>query len=222
MSSSKNKGVALTTVSMLLIATYVAAQILSDIGSLKIGVVAGLAVDMGTFIYPITFTLRDSVHKAIGKKLTRQLVIASGVINLLMTLFFLFAAKVPGDPSWGLQEEFSAIFAPIWRIVFASIVAEVISELVDTEVYQWFVDKVTTKYQWARVLVSNSVSVPIDNFLFAFIAFAGTMPMNVVWQIFFFNLIVKFAVTVLSIPLIYITPDTHAEVIEEENVGEVE
>ncbi len=106
--------------------------------------------------------------------------------------------------------------------MFASIVAEVISELVDTEVYQWFVDKVTTKYQWARVLVSNSVSVPIDNFLFAFIAFAGTMPMNVVWQIFFFNLIVKFAVTVLSIPLIYITPDTHAEVIEEETTNEVE
>jgi uncharacterized integral membrane protein (TIGR00697 family) len=175
---------------------------------------------MGTFIYPITFTLRDSVHKAIGKKLTRQLVIASGVINLLMTLFFLFAAKVPGDPSWGLQEEFAAIFAPIWRIVFASIIAEVISELVDTEVYQWFVDKITTKYQWARVLVSNSVSVPIDNFLFAFIAFAGTMPMNVVWQIFFFNLIVKFAVTVLSIPLIYITPDTHVAVIEEESDSE--
>ncbi len=112
MSSSKNKGVALTTVSMLLIATYVAAQILSDIGSLKIGVVAGLAVDMGTFIYPITFTLRDSVHKAIGKKLTRQLVIASGVINLLMTLFFLFAAKVPGDPSWGLQEGIFCDFCP--------------------------------------------------------------------------------------------------------------
>lgn len=211
MSENQKKGVILSTLSMLLIASYVAAQILSDIGSLKIGVVAGLAVDMGTFIYPITFTLRDAVHKAIGKKLTRQLVIASGVINLLMTVFFLFAARVPGDASWGLQEEFAAIFAPIWRIVVASIIAEVISELVDTEVYQWFVDTITTKYQWARVLVSNSVSVPIDNFLFAFIAFAGTMPMSVVWEIFFFNLMVKFAVTLVSLPLIYITPDKHAE-----------
>ncbi|MEZ4516523.1 MAG: hypothetical protein R3C44_06695 [Chloroflexota bacterium] len=41
---------------MLIVASYVAAQMLADIGSLKIGVVLGLAVDMGTFIYPATFT----------------------------------------------------------------------------------------------------------------------------------------------------------------------
>ena len=40
---------------------YAGAQMLSDIASLKIGLVGGFAVDMGTFIYPITFT-RDVVH----------------------------------------------------------------------------------------------------------------------------------------------------------------
>ena len=40
----------------------------------------------------------------------------------------------------------------------ASIVAEVVSELVDTEVYHWWVTKVTTRHQWARVLVSNGIS----------------------------------------------------------------
>ena len=50
--------------------------------------------------------------------------------------------------------------APLWRITIASIIAEVVSELVDTEVYSWFVDRVTTRHQWARVAVSNAVSVP--------------------------------------------------------------
>jgi hypothetical protein len=180
---------------------------LSDIASLKIGVVASLAVDMGTFIYPITFTLRDVVHKVLGKQNARILVVAAGVINLLMALYLMWSASVPSDPQWGLGAEFSAILAPVWRIVLASIVAEVVSELVDTEVYQLFVDRVTTRYQWARVLVSNSVSVPIDNVIFAVGAFALTLPWNVVWQIFLFNLLVKYAVTLVSLPLIYIAPD---------------
>ena len=56
------------------------------------------------------------------------------------------------DPSWGLGAEYSAMLGPIWRIVFASILAMVVSETVDTEVYHWFVTRVTTRYQWLRVL----------------------------------------------------------------------
>ncbi|MCB0072980.1 MAG: queuosine precursor transporter [Caldilineaceae bacterium] len=180
---------------------------LADIASLKIGVVWGLAVDMGTFIYPITFTLRDVAHKILGKRNTQVLIVMAAVINLFMAGYLMWAASVPSDPSWGLGVEFSAILAPVWRIVLASIIAEVVSELIDTEVYHWFVTKVTHRYQWGRVLASNSVSVPVDNFLFAVLAFGWTLPWSVVWQIFLFNLIVKFVVTIVSMPLIYVTPD---------------
>ena len=39
-----------------------------------------------------------------------------------------------------------------------------------------FVTKITTRYQWLRVLVSNAVSVPIDNAIFAIGAFAAAVP----------------------------------------------
>jgi len=191
---------------VVVIAAYVAAQMLADVASLKIGVVAGLAVDMGTFVYPVTFTLRDVVHKLLGRSNARLLVVLAGVINLLMVLYLLWAAAVPGDTSWGLGREFSAVFAPVWRIVVASIVAEVASELTDTEVYHWFVTRVTRRHQWARVLVSNSVSVPLDNLVFAVGAFGGALPWPVVGQIFVFNLVLKYAITLVSLPLIYISP----------------
>ena len=194
-------------IAVIVVAAYIAAQMLSDIASLKIGVVAGLAVDMGTFIYPLTFTLRDIVHKVLGKRSAQVLIIAAGAINVFMALYLKWAAAVPSDPSWGLGVEFSAILAPVWRIVAASIAAEVVSELVDTEVYAWFVTKVTERYQWARVLTSNSVSVPVDNAIFAVGAFAWALPWSVVWEIFLINLIVKYGMTLLSLPLIYITPD---------------
>ncbi len=197
----------LLRMAVIVVSFYIGAQLVADIASLKIGIVFGLAVDMGTFIYPITFTLRDVAHKVIGKRNTRVMIVMAAVVNLFMAAYLSWSASVPGDPSWGLAEAYSAILAPVWRIVIASIVAEVISELIDTEVYHWFVTRVTTRYQWLRVLVSNSVSIPIDNAIFAIGAFAWTLPWVVVWQIFVFNLVVKYAVTLVSLPLIYVTPD---------------
>ncbi len=195
------------------VSSYIGVQMLSDIASLKIGVVAGLAVDMGTFLYPFSFTLRDVVHKLLGRSTARLLIVTAAVINLLMALYLQWAASVPSDPSWGLGAEFSAILAPVWRIVIASIIAEVVSELLDTEVYHWFVTRITHRYQWARVLVSNSVSVPVDNVIFAVLAFGpilglpNGLPWATVGQIFLINLVVKYGVTLVSLPLIYTTPD---------------
>jgi hypothetical protein len=192
---------------VVLISLYLAAQMLADVASLKIGLVAGLSVDMGTFIYPITFTLRDLVHKTLGKRAARTLILTAGGVNLFMALYLLGTALVPEDPAWGLGAEFSAVFSPVWRIVLASIIAEVLSELADTEVYHWFVTRVTRKRLWLRVLISNSVSVPIDNAIFAVGAFGFSLPWATVKDIFFVNLFVKFAVTLLSIPLIYLGRD---------------
>jgi len=38
-------------------------------------------------------------------------------------------------------------------------------------------------------------------------AFGGVLPWAVVWQIFLFNLVLKYAVTLISMPLIYVTSD---------------
>jgi uncharacterized integral membrane protein (TIGR00697 family) len=199
----------LTRSAVAVIAIYIGAQLLADFTSLKIGVVAGLAVDMGTFIYPITFTLRDVAHKTIGKRNTQTLIWMAAGVNLFAAFYIWWIGSVPGDPSWGLDDAWNTVFNAtlLGRIVVASIVAEVISQLVDTEVYHWFVTRVTHRYQWARVLVSNSVSVPIDNLIFAVGAFGGVLPWAVVWQIFLFNLVLKYAVTLISMPLIYVTSD---------------
>ena len=69
--TNASKGESVSRLAVIVISGYIAAQMLSDIASLKIGVVGGLSVDMGTFIYPITFTLRDVVHKVLGKNNTR-------------------------------------------------------------------------------------------------------------------------------------------------------
>lgn len=189
---------------LLVVVCYVAAQMLADISSLKIISIAGLSMDAGTLIYPITFTLRDLVHKVGGIKVARILILVVAGINLFMAGFFWLVAYLPADLSVGPQEEFAAVLSPVWRIVVASILAEVLAELIDTEVYQLWVNKFKNKLQWGRVLVSNGVSVPLDSLVFVVVAFAGTMSSAILFSIFLSNVLVKGISTLISIPLIYI------------------
>lgn len=197
----------ISTAAVVVVTAYIAAQMLSDIASLKIAFIAGFSIDAGTFIYPITFTLRDLVHKRLGKSVARTVIILAAGINLFMALFFQFAAWLPQDPDWGMGREFAAILGPVWRIVIASIIAEVIAELIDTEVYEFWVNRITRRFQWARVLVSNSISVPVDSLIFCWGAFGFALPHSVVWSIFFANIIVKGLVTLISLPAIYLVKE---------------
>ena len=195
------------TALILVSVSYIAAQMLSDIASLQIVLFAGLSFDAGTFIYPITFTLRDLAHKVLGLKGVRLLIVAAAVINLFMALFFRFVAGLTPDTVAGSSDLWGRVLAPVWRITLASIAAEVISELLDTEAYRFWVERVTRRYQWLRVLVSNAVSIPIDSLVFSFLAFYGWMPLSSVLGIFYANVIIKGLVTVLSLPMIYLVKE---------------
>jgi uncharacterized integral membrane protein (TIGR00697 family) len=205
-----------TRIAVAAVGAYVGAQVIADVTSVKLGVIADQTVDMGTFVYPITFTLRDVVHKVLGKRAARTLVITAAAVNVVMALYLQWAARAPSADAYPLGAEFEAVLAPLLRITVASILAEVVSELVDTEVYHWFVRRVTTRHQWARVAVSNAVSVPLDNVIFALGAFGAlpglsdhalTLPWGDVWEIFKVNLVVKALVSAASLPLIYLSPD---------------
>jgi uncharacterized integral membrane protein (TIGR00697 family) len=183
---------------------YVAAQMMADIASLRIIDVAGYAVDAGTLIYPFTFTLRDLVHKIAGKEAARTLIFLAAGINVAMAGFFWLVARLPADATAGPQLGFGEVLAPVWGIVVASIVAEVVSELIDTEAYQRWTRRHGDEKQWGRVLVSNAIAIPVDSIVFVGLAtLFGVFPAEVAWSIFGVNVVFKALVTVISIPWIY-------------------
>lgn len=194
----------------IVVAAYIAAQLLADVASLRILSIGDLSVDGGTLIYPFTFTIRDLVHKIAGKQVARMLIFLAAAINLAMAGVFKLVAALPADLEVGTQTEFGAVLAPVWTIVAASIIAEVVAELIDTEVYQRWVERFGERWQWGRVLASNAVAVPIDSALFVWLAFGGLLPgsdplaTTVLMSIFWANVLVKGAVTLVSIPWIYL------------------
>ena len=197
----------LSFLTILIIGVYIACQMISNISSVKIANVLSLAVDGGTFIYPLAFTIRDMAHKTIGKKNTQKLIIVSAIINTFTPIYFYIVSQIPADSNWEFNEAFQITLSPVMRIAIASIVASTLSELVDTEVYHFFITKITKRFQWLRVLISNAFSIPIDNFLFVIIAFWGVLTIEDLIEIFTFNFFVKYAVTIISVPLIYLAKD---------------
>lgn len=215
-SSSSHPAAPIAKAGLIAIAAYIGAQVIADITSVKVGSVYGRAVDMGTFVYPITFTLRDLIHKTLGRSAARTVIVTAAAVNLFMAFYLRFTVEVDAHESYPFGDEYALVLGPIWRIVIASILAEVVSELTNTEAYHWFVTRVTRRFQWARVAVSNGVAVPLDNVIFVVFAFGAipfmgdhplTLPWDAVWDIFWVNMAVKGLVTVASIPLIYLTPD---------------
>ncbi len=203
----KNYEYQISFISIIIIGSYIACQMISNIASVKIANVLNLAVDGGTFLYPLAFTIRDMSHKTIGKKNTQKLIIVSAIINIFTPIYFYIISNIPADSSWQFNESFQLTLSPVLRISIASIVGSTIAELVDTEIYHFFVTKITKRYQWLRVLISNAFSIPVDNLLFVAIAFYGALPFEALVGIFVFNFFVKYAVTIISVPMIYLVKE---------------
>lgn len=199
----------------LLVATagYVACSLLANIMSVRILRLgpdwASFSIDAGTLTYPLTFTLRDLVHKVGGRQVARVVILVTAALNVVAALALWATATLPGDPAVvsAAQESFGSVLSPVLRITAASVIAQVIAELIDTEVYHRFVRRFGHRQQWGRVLTSNAVSVPVDSVVFVAIAFGGVVPFAVAVSIVWSNIVVKGLTSFLTVPLIYAVPE---------------
>ena len=129
----------------------------------------------GTLFFALTFTFRDRVHHLSNSKtFVYQTIAATALVNVI-------AAYFTDTP---------------WRFIIASFIAIVLSETADTEVFHAFKTKSWTR----RVLTSNAISVPLDTAVFVLIAFYGSLPNNIMWQIFQNDVLWKYAIaTVIAV-----------------------
>lgn len=192
-----------TNLVIVLTAGYLLCQIIADVTASKMVDLFGIYVPAAVFIYALTFTLRDVVHKQLGKQQAVFMVLTAGVVNVLMAAYFMFTVWLKPAPFWGNQESYNLILGVVPRVVGASILAEMVSELIDTEIYH----RIKHLAPWKRVLGSNAVSLPIDSLIFVSVAFAGTMPVAALISVMLGQILLKAVITVISIPLIYVIPD---------------
>jgi uncharacterized integral membrane protein (TIGR00697 family) len=191
-------------------AALIALVIFSNLGSLRILSLAGLAVDGGTILYPLTFTARDLLHKKIGARLVRFVIVLAALINLALFAFVWLIAKLPPDPTVGAQLEYALVLLPGIRLVLGSIAAMTVAELINTFAYIIVRRRFGQRLQWLRVLIASGVSIPLDTIIFLIIAFVGRISTAVIGEMFIANILVKYAVMLVSFGSIYLVKDDRA------------
>jgi uncharacterized integral membrane protein (TIGR00697 family) len=197
-------------VPILLIALYVACELIANTTASKIVALPGqIYVPAAVFIYALTFTLIDLVNERLGADGARRVVISAFAANLLLAGYVQFARILPPAPFYTGQEAFAAALGSTPRIVAASLIAYLISSLLDVQVFAWWRERIG-RYRWARVLVSNAVSTLVDSAVFVTIAFIGVQP---VLPIIGGQYLVKMVITVVSLPLIYAVRQQRLDVV---------
>jgi hypothetical protein len=191
--------------STLLVAIYVACELIANVTATKPVTLFGLAAPGGVFIYALTFTLIDLINTTLGRSGARRVVVAAFLANILLALYTSLIIRFPSPEWFGAQEAFATVLGSTPRIVAASLAAYLASSLIDIEVFAFWKERVGGP-AWARVFVSNAVSTLVDSALFVVLAFGGQMP---VLPLILGQYAIKMAVTVVSVPLIYAARASH-------------
>jgi uncharacterized integral membrane protein (TIGR00697 family) len=126
-------------------------------------------------------------------------ILAAFIANLLLAGYVQLSVLLPPASFYSGQEAFARVLGSTPRIVFASLTAYLISSLIDAEIFAFWRARIQG-LKWTRVLVSNAISTWVDSVIFITLAFYGIMP---IWMLIKGQYIVKMAITLISLPLIY-------------------
>jgi len=176
----------------------------------------GIVLPAGSMIFALTFTIRDLIHKRLGKEWARAAIVMAALFNVAQAAYFAWVASLDAPVFYQFSEAWSAIFAIVPAVTAASIIAELLSELADTEVYHWWYNRMVDRGklpQWTAVLASNLVSLPLDSFVFGTLAFSvlplvfggESLPFGAAMTLVVGQIVWKVAVTLISMPGIYLT-----------------
>ncbi|MGQ9648042.1 MAG: queuosine precursor transporter [Thermodesulfobacteriota bacterium] len=185
---------------LILIGLYIACELIANVTASKPVQVGRIVVPAAIFIYTLTFTLIDLINESLGRDGARKVILTAFVANLVLAAYVQLAVTLPPASFYSGQEAFSAVLGSTPRIVFASLTAYLVSSLLDAEIFAFWRAHIQ-RFRWTRVLVSNGISTWVDSVIFITLAFYGTMP---VWILIKGQYLVKMAITVLSLPLIYL------------------
>ncbi len=187
---------------ILLGCTFVGLLVVSNIIASKIIMVAGLVGPAAVICYSLTFVITDTITELWGKERTKFVVKVGFLVSIISAIFIRIAIVMPSAPFWVDQEAYDLILGANLRIVFASLVAYLISQYHDIWAFLFWKRLTGGKFLWLRNNLSTGASQLIDTSLFITLAFWGTgvplMPM-IIGQF-----LLKIIIAVLDTPLVYL------------------
>jgi hypothetical protein len=132
-------------------------------------------------------------------------------MSLFMVLALFIGKLLPPAFFWEHQDAYNTILGATPRIVFASMVAYLVSQNHDVWAFHWWKQKTAGRYLWLRNNVSTMVSQLIDSILFIGIAFTGVYPVKAIVGMILGQYLIKVCIAVLDTPFCYMLVRLYAK-----------
>lgn len=162
---------------------------------------------IGIILWPVIFILTDLINEYFGKDGVKKLTyITMGLITFTFILLTV-ALNIPATSFSPVSDgAFHNVFGQSQWIIVGSLIAFVVSQLVDVNMFWIFKRMTGEKYIWLRSTGSTVISQLVDTFVVQFIAFVlpgkwtiDEFLVNASWGYSF-----KLIIAIALIPLIYV------------------
>ena len=168
----------------------------------------------GVLLWPLEFVITDIVNEYYGPKAVRRISFTAVILIAYAFLMYFLAIRIPPSDVWlgssskqgvaNIQTSFSAIFGQNNRIIIGSIVAFLVSQIVDVTVFHKIKKMTGDKHLWLRATGSTLVSQIVDSYIVLFIAFSGIFSWQLILAVGLMNYIYKFTMAIVLTPVIYL------------------
>ena len=198
-----------------LLAFNVLATLLANIEVLLLVKAFGVEMTLGNVMFASTFLITDIMSENHSRKDANRAVVISTFCSLvIIAISQMWLLYTPGENDWA-SGSFHTIFSSTPRIVCASLLVYLISQLTDVWLYhkwwEWcrkrFGDE--KKGLWIRNNGSTMVSQLLNTLLYTFFAFYGTYDIKTLMSIFISSYIIYFITSLLDTPFVYWCRNIH-------------
>jgi uncharacterized integral membrane protein (TIGR00697 family) len=190
-------------------ALFVTLVVLTNTVGVKLFTVGGMTLPVSIVWYPLTFLVTDVVSEVYGARRARFLVIMGFCMSVLLLILSLIGIGLPVASVYPLQQDYENIFGPVWRLLFASMAAYLLAQLVDVQLFHFWKRLTHGRHLWLRNNGSTIISQFVDsltvNLIFLYrnpTVFTGTLGdlMGIIFGVY----LVKVVIAALDTPLCYL------------------
>jgi uncharacterized integral membrane protein (TIGR00697 family) len=192
-----------------LMAFNILATILANIEVLLLVRAFGVEMTLGNILFASTFLITDVLSENHSRKDANKAVIISTLCSLVFVMLSqMWLLYTPSENDWA-SGAFHTIFSSTPRIVFASLVVYLISQLTDVWLYHKWWDWCRKHFNdekkglWIRNNGSTMISQLLNTFLYTLLAFYGTFEVSTLVSIFVSSYTIYVITSLLDTPFVY-------------------
>jgi len=162
-------------------------------------------ISVGILPYPVTFLITDIISEVYGKKKANQ-VVTTGIFASFFSLLIVYLADAVPATSWSPIGDslFEKVFGATAIAVFASMVAYLLAQYIDIQLFHFWKRLTKGRHLWLRNNFSTFLSQFVDTFsvLFLLCSFG-----KIDWQLFngllLSGFLFKVIVAAIDTPFLY-------------------